>query len=119
MINTFLEERVPETSQYPFPINIYEEDNNVYVVAPCSGIKKENIEIEYKQNNLFITWRKNIEKKEGRILRNEREEGEFSRGIPLPVEVNGESIQAKYENGVLVLSMAKREEARPRQITIE
>jgi len=101
-------------------VDIYETEHNLVVKADLPDIKPEELDIRVENNILTIRGERNFEKKvdENNYLRVERSYGSFSRSFALANTVNTEAIQADYKNGVLTLSIPKREEAKPKQIKV-
>jgi HSP20 family protein len=101
-------------------VDIFETEQNLIVKADLPDIKPEELDIRVENNILTIRGERKFEKKvnENNYLRVERSYGSFSRSFSLSNTVNTESIQADYKNGVLTLSIAKREEAKPKQIKV-
>jgi len=107
--------------QWAPAIDIHEEKDRIVVTADLPGLKKEDIEVSVQENNLLIKGEKKQEAadtKQG-FLRRERFFGSFFRSIALPGTVDANSIQASYKDGVLSLSLPKKEEAKPKQIKID
>jgi HSP20 family protein len=102
------------------PVDIFETEQNLVVKADLPDIKPDDLDIRVENNILTIRGERKFEKKvsENNYLRVERSYGSFSRSFSLSNTVNTESIQADYKNGVLTLSIAKREEAKPKQIKV-
>jgi HSP20 family protein len=104
-----------------FPaVNITEDKDNYYVRAELPGIKTDEIQLEVTGKNLAISGERKIQSEGGsaKYHRKEREEGQFSRIISLPGEVNSESVNAKLVHGILTVAIAKSETTKPRQIEI-
>jgi HSP20 family protein len=101
-------------------IDIYETEHNLVVKADLPEVKPEELDIRVENNILTIRGERKFEKKvnEDNYLRVERAYGSFSRSFSLANSVNTEAIQADYQNGVLTLSIPKREEAKPKQIKV-
>lgn len=101
-------------------VDIYETEHNLVVKADLPDIKPEELDIRVENNILTIRGERKFEKKveENNYLRVERAYGSFSRSFSLANTVNTEAIQADYQNGVLTLSIPKREEAKPKQIKV-
>ena len=101
-------------------VDIYETEQNLVVKADLPDIKPEELDIRVENNILTIRGERKFEKKvnENNYLRVERSYGLFSRSFSLASTVNTEAIQADYKNGVLTLSIPKREEAKPKQIKV-
>jgi HSP20 family protein len=101
-------------------VDILETEQNLVVKADLPDIKPEELDIRVENNILTIRGERKFEKKvnENNYLRVERSYGSFSRSFSLANTVNTEAIQADYKNGVLTLSIPKREEAKPKQIKV-
>ena len=105
----------------PFPpVNISEDDANLYVRAEMPGIKLDDIEISVERESLTIHGqRKPAEAAEGTSFhRQEREGGRFRRIMSLPSSVEFEEAVATFKNGVLKIVLPKAKEAQPRQIKV-
>ncbi|MGA1864145.1 MAG: Hsp20/alpha crystallin family protein [bacterium] len=106
-------------SNYP-PMNLREDEENLYLDTRIPGLEKDDFQINIKNNTLSISGKKpapeNIEAKD--YHRKERVTGTFIRAVALPVEVNPEKIQADYERGILSITLPKAESAKPKQISI-
>lgn len=90
-------------------IDISETDKHIIVEAEIPGVKKEDIKITLQDNILTIKGEKNQEeeKKDKNFFRSERSYGSFSRSFTLPVEVNGDKVDAKCADGALTIKMEK------------
>jgi len=101
-------------------VDIYETEQNLVVKADLPDIEPEELDIRVENNILTICGERKFEKKvnENNYLRVERSYGSFSRSFSLASTVNTEAIQADYKNGVLTLSIPKREEAKSKQIKV-
>ena len=105
-----------------FPlINLTEDKDNFYVRAELPGVKGEELDIQVTANNLAISGeRKIVAEEEGaKYHRREREAGSFSRMIGLPGDINSDKVDAKMENGILTIVVAKAEAAKPKQISVK
>jgi HSP20 family protein len=105
---------------YP-PLNLWGDDDNLYVEAELPGFELSDLEIYVSgERQLSIKGeRKPPEHEGGTWHRQERGFGSFSRMIELPEAVNAEGVSAKFSDGVLTLTMPKREEAKPRRIEVQ
>ena len=101
-------------------VDIFETEHELVVKADLPDIKPEEIDVRVENNILTIRGERKIEKKvnESNYLRVERTFGSFSRSFSLANTVNSEAIKAEYKNGVLTLTVPKREEAKPKQIKV-
>ena len=98
-------------------VNILEDDNGFEVEMAAPSLEKGDFKIELNNNILTISSEKKLENetKEGqRYTRREFSYQSFCRSFTLPETAEGDKISAKYENGVLKVSIPKKEEAKPR-----
>jgi HSP20 family protein len=95
-----------------FPVDLYEDKDNTYVRAELPGVERGDINVEMVEDYLTITAARKA--REG-----EREESfSFSRSVSIPEAVQADKVSASYENGVLTVTLPKREEAKPRKISV-
>lgn len=101
-------------------VDIYETEHELVVKADLPEVDAKDLDIRVENNVLTIRGERKFEKKvnEDNYLRVERTYGSFSRSFSLSNTVNSEAIKADYQNGVLTLSLPKREEAKPKQIKV-
>jgi HSP20 family protein len=101
-------------------VDIYETENELVVKADLPDVNPQNLDIRVENNILTIRGERKFESKvnEDNYLRIERAYGSFSRSFSLANSVKTEAIKADYQNGVLTLSLPKREEAKPKQIKV-
>ena len=101
-------------------VDIYEAEHELVVKADLPDIKSEDLDIRVENNILTIRGERKFEKKgqEKNYLRVERSYGSFARSFSLANTVNTEAIKADYKDGVLTLSIPKRDEAKPKQIKV-
>lgn len=102
-------------------VNVREDDNNFYIEAELPGMSKEDIDLEIEQNSLVIKGDRKFEKKEEGENYHfvERSYGSFYRSFTLPSNVNGEAISAEYKDGVLQVTVPKKEEVKPKKVDIK
>jgi HSP20 family protein len=98
-----------------FPVDLYEDNDNTYVRAELPGINRSDINVEMVEDYLTISGaRKSAEK--------ENSQGEqsfsFSRSVTIPEHVQADKVSASYENGVLTVTLPKREEAKPKKVQV-
>lgn len=101
-------------------VDIYETEHELVVKADLPEVDPKDLDIRVENNILTIRGERKFEKKvnEDNYLRVERAYGSFSRSFSLANTVNSEAIKADYVNGVLTLTIPKREEAKPKQIKV-
>ena len=94
-----------------FPVDLYEDKDNTYVRAELPGVSRDDITVEMTEGYLTIAAsRKSADEKE--------ESFAFSRAVSIADEVQTDKVTANYENGVLTVTLPKREEAKPKKITV-
>lgn len=101
-------------------VDIYETEHELVVKADLPDIDPKDLDIRVENNILTIRGERKFEKQvnEDKYLRVERSYGSFARSFTLANTVNAEAIKADYQNGVLTLTIPKREEAKPKQIKV-
>ncbi|MCI0337479.1 MAG: Hsp20/alpha crystallin family protein [Acidobacteria bacterium] len=101
--------------------DIYETDNEIVVKAELPEVKKENIKVSLENNVLMIYGERKFEEetRKENYHRVERSYGEFMRSFTLPSFVDPNKINAEYKDGVLRVTIAKREEAKPKQVEVK
>ena len=104
-------------------VNITEQKNDYLVSLAVPGMKKEDFKIDIDGNMLTISSAKEEtnEEKEKRFTRMEYNYSSFSRSFTLPETINGEAINAEYTDGILRVTLPKKEEAKnkgPKEISI-
>lgn len=95
-----------------FPVDLYEDKNNTYVRAELPGLSRDDINVEVVDDYLTIT----AARKSGGDA--DGESFSFSRSLTLPDQVLSDNVSATFENGVLTVTLPKREEAKPRKINV-
>jgi len=98
-------------------VDIFETEHELVVKADLPDIDPKDLDIRVENNILSIRGERKFESKvsQDKYLRVERAYGSFSRSFSLANTVNSEAIKADYQNGVLTLTVPKREEAKPKQ----
>lgn len=101
--------------------DVYETDDSVVVEVEVPGMDKKDFEVKVEDGILRITGEKKLEReKENRNYKMvERCYGKFQRTLALPDYVDPEKIKAKYENGVLTISLPKREEKKAKVVDVK
>ncbi len=102
------------------PVDVLEDDNNIIVQAELPGVKDEDVEVRIENNLLTISGERKLENEERKdnFLRVERAYGRFYRSFTLPGNIDPDNVNATFENGMLKITIPKREEAKPKQIKI-
>jgi len=101
-------------------VDIFETKDNLVIEAELPGLKPEDFEISVENSVVTISGERKLEKKseEGGHRRIERSYGSFSRSFTLPQSVSTEGAVADFSNGILSLSLPKREEVKARKIEV-
>jgi HSP20 family protein len=101
--------------------DLVETENQFEVTVDLPGLKPEEVVVELKNGDLWISGKREEEKEEkGKTYhRVERRHGEFHRVLPLPSTIKEENIEAKFENGVLRIIVPKSEEAKTKHIEVK
>jgi len=102
------------------PVDIYENGENLVLKAELPGINPDDVEIRVEDNTLYLKGERKFEKevKEQNYHRVERSYGTFTRTFSLPNSIDSDKVAANYKDGVLTLTMPKKEEAKPKTIKI-
>ena len=110
----------PEGRFWAPPVDIAEEDERITITAELPGIEKKDVRISIQENVLTLEGEKTrkVEEKDDRFCRCERSYGRFSRSFTLPSKVDADKISADFNDGILMVSLPKVAEAKPRQIEI-
>ncbi|MCO5251922.1 MAG: Hsp20/alpha crystallin family protein [Candidatus Kapabacteria bacterium] len=112
-------------------IDISEDENNLYFTAELPGVKKEDVKVTVSDDKIiyFKGSKKSpyaneevvdgeVQKPERTYIRAERAYGDFTRSFTLPDNINKDSISAKYDDGILTVTLAKIEPVKPKQIEV-
>jgi HSP20 family protein len=102
-------------------VDIFENKDQIILEAELPGLAPDDVNISIENNVLTIHGERKFEKKDegDNFHRVERSYGSFTRSFTLPPTVSSENVEANFDNGILRLELAKREEAKPRRIEIK
>jgi len=95
-----------------FAVDLYEDNDNAYVRAELPGVTREDIGVELVDGTLTIQASRRQPSANG------GESTSFSRSLSVPGEIQADKVAAAYENGVLTVTLPKKEESKPRKITV-
>lgn len=103
------------------PVDIYEDSANVFIKAELPGMDQKDIEVKIENNTLILRGERKHEQevKKENYHRVERFYGSFQRSFSLPQTVDQENVKASCDKGVLTIILPKKEEDKPKQITVE
>ncbi len=115
------QEREGSTYSWSPNVDIYEDKNEVTLSAELPGLEDKDVNISVEDNTLTLSGEKKIskEKKADNYHRVESFYGSFARSFSLPANVDRDKIKANMDKGVLHVVLPKKEEAKPKQISIE
>ena len=113
------EEALTTTSFAP-PVDIYEDEHNITLKMEAPGIDEKDIDVRVEGNTLNVRGERKMEKdeKEENYRRIERQYGCFTRSFTLPSSVDPGQVSAHFDKGVLKINLAKKVEAKPKQIKV-
>jgi HSP20 family protein len=111
---------VAERQSWTPSVDVIETEDAIKLKAELAGMDPKDISIEVQDNVLTISGERRFEDevKEDKYYRIERRYGSFSRSLTLPLTADEERIQAKYNNGVLEVTVPKAEIAKPKKIAV-
>jgi len=105
----------------PYAVDVREDADHIYVEAEMPGFKKDEIDVTLENQTLTIAGErheKSDDGKKGEHLLHERRYTRFLRSFTLPPTVNDQTVNAKLNEGVLTVTLDKREETKPRKINV-
>lgn len=102
-------------------LDVMENSDNYVVRCDLPGVDQKNLEVSVEGDVLTIKGEKKYEKREkdARYYRNELWEGSFQRTLSLPAGVDSDKVDAELKDGVLTITLPKKEEHKPKQITVK
>ena len=102
-------------------VDIYENKDQIVLEAELPGMKREDFDLSIENNVITLRGQRQFEKKDesDNYHRVERSYGSFTRSFTLPNTVTGEGANAEYKNGVLRVTLPKREETKARRIEVK
>jgi HSP20 family protein len=113
------EEALTTTGFAPL-VDIYDDEHNITLKIEVPGIDEKDIDVRIENSTLTVPGERKIEKEEQEenFRRVERQYGSFTRSFTLPTTVDAEKVSANYDKGILKISLAKKAEAKPKQIKV-
>jgi HSP20 family protein len=100
-------------------VNVSQDDDGLTVEAEIPGVRQDDLDISVSGQTLTISGERNSDRQDDEtVQRSERTYGKFSRSYRLPDQYDTSAVAADYKNGVLVVRVPKRAEAKPRRIAI-
>ena len=105
-----------------FPaVNITEDADSYFISAELPGVNSADLDLSVTANQVTLAGERKIseEAADARYHRREREAGRFSRAVALPGDIDSDHVKARMVDGVLTVTIAKAEKAKPRQIAVK
>jgi HSP20 family protein len=101
-------------------VDVYEDEHNLTLKLEVPGINEEDLKVSLENNTLTVTGERKFEKEEKaeNFHRIERRYGSFTRTFRLPNTVDSEKVEAGYDKGILKITLAKKAEAKPKEIKV-
>jgi HSP20 family protein len=102
-------------------LDVHETQDKFVITMELPGVSPDDVDISVEDSTLVVRGERKFysEHDEESFLRIERRFGEFTRSLTLPSTADAESIQASFDQGVLTIEVPKKEEAKPRKISIK
>jgi HSP20 family protein len=116
--STSAEQLVDSNNAYKPDVDIYNVEDNLVVVMDLPGIKKGNVSIDVDENNTLTVKAKAAFDEPSGLIYRQFKTGNYFRAFTLSNEFNKDKISAQLENGVLEITIPRREEVKPRRIQI-
>jgi HSP20 family protein len=118
MRNDWFGPRTSGRGAYP-PVNVFRQGDDFILVMEIPGVKKEDLEVEVKADEVRIRGKKSVDYAEDvSVHRRERAGGQFDRTLNIPSHIDAERAKAEYRDGVLAVHLPLAESDKPRSISI-
>jgi HSP20 family protein len=119
--NPYYGEGELSTRTWAPPVDIYETENDIVLKAELPGVDPKDVEVKVEDNTLYMKGERKFEKevKNESYHRVERSYGSFARSFSLPNSISTDKVKAEFKDGLLTLTLPKREEAKPRTVKID
>ena len=120
-MNRLFEDYDPSTQRVFPAINLWTNENTAFITAELPGLESDDIKLSVLDQNVVLEGSRKPEvPSEGETYhRQERGFGNFKRSIQMPFPLNADKVVAKFENGILSISLPRAEEDKPKRITIK
>jgi len=109
------------TSQNFGNLDVYDDEEHIYVEAELPGVDKDNLELSLEDGVLNLQAQRNEtnETKNRNYYVRERSQGQWTRSIRLPVQVNEDNVKASFDSGILKIALEKQRKAKGRKIEVK
>lgn len=106
---------------FDLAVDVYEEKGNVITKMSLPGMKPEDVEVSIKENTLMVSGRREEEKetKDKEYYSKEIRRGTFSRSITLPTSVQADKAEAKFADGMLMITIPANEDTRDKAVKVK
>jgi len=103
------------------PVDIYEDENSVIIKAEVPDVDQKDIEVRIENGTLTLRGERkhSSDIRKENYYRVERYFGQFQRSFSLPQSINQDKVQASCDRGILTITLPKREETKPKPISVE
>ncbi len=121
LLGRFLTGQGEQPRWAPYPVDVREDADHLYVEAELPGFQKDEVDITLENQTLTISAERrqeNRQEKPGEYLLKERRFDRFLRSFTLPPTVDDRQVEARLADGVLSITLNKREETKPRKIAV-
>jgi len=122
LFETYSDRPIGRAGAGVFPaVNIREDSDAYYLSAELPGVNSADLALNITANQVTLAGERKIseEAADARYHRREREAGRFSRAVALPGDIDPDNVKARMVDGVLTVTIAKAEKAKPRQIAVQ
>jgi HSP20 family protein len=116
--STSAEQLVDSKNAFKPDVDIYNVEDSLIVVMDLPGVKKGNVSIDVDENNTLTVKAKSAHQEPNGIIYKQYNTGDYFRAFTLSNEFNKDKISAQLENGVLEITIPRREEVKPKRIQI-
>lgn len=100
-------------------VDIFETENDYFLIANLPGVERSNIQVKLDDKSLIVFGKINFEEAVNRkYILNEKEIGNYFRSFKISDSINKEKINARYDNGQLIVILPKHDKVKPRKIDI-
>jgi HSP20 family protein len=108
------------STSYP-TIDVFDTGESIGVYSELPGMNKEDIKIVVNNDVLTVSGKRELPEtpENVRWLRHERFHGEFSRSFKLPYDIEADNVKAEFKEGILQVSLPKKEELKPKEISVK
>ncbi len=103
------------------PINIYQDEKNIYITAELPGIESSDMDLKVDADGIEIRGERKIESEGDKVSyhRREREGGTFSRKLSFKTKIDTNNVSAQLKDGILNITMPKAQETQPKKISVK